>query len=229
MNKVKQIGSLIMGSALALALVAGGASASAADKKAATSGFLDAKVEAKLKDSRLKDDRHVHRWLSRDLNGKNYHAIMVDRTIYYPAPNPGPQVSSSTLDAIAQHLTYTLKSKLGDGMSVVDKAGPGVLRMQPALTSVTAEKEGMSAVDILPVALLFHAAKSASGSSNYETKAHLEVRVTDSVSGDYVAAVKMDLEGKTIDKDASMSLADVQKVLDQAANDGANTIIKALH
>ena len=111
---------------------------------------------------------------------------------------------------------------------MVDKAGPGVLRLQPAFTAVTVEKEGMSAVDVLPVALLFHAAKSASGSSNHETKAQLEVRITDSASGDDRAAVKMDLEGKNIDKDAQLSLEDIQKVLDKAAADGASTIIKAM-
>ena len=226
MLNLKQAGSLFIGSLLVIGTW--GLSASAADEKAASSGFLDAKVEAKMKEVKLDSGRKVTRWFSRDLNGKNYTAIMVDRAIYYPAPNPGPQVSSSTLDAIAQHLTYTLKTRLGKGVSVVDKAGPGVLRLQPAFTAVTVEKEGMSAVDVLPVALLFHAAKSASGSSNYETRAQLEVRITDSASGDYRAAVKTDLEGKKIDKDAQLSLADIQKVLDKAAADGASTIIKAM-
>jgi hypothetical protein len=226
MLSLKRAGSLFIGSLLVIGTW--GMSASAADEKAASSGFLDAKVEAKMKEVKLDSGRKVTRWISRDLNGKNYTAIMVDRAIYYPAPHPGPQVSSSTLDAIAQHLTYTLKTRLGEGVSVVDKAGPGVLRLQPAFTAVTVEKEGMSAVDVLPVALLFHAARSASGSSNYETKAQLEVRITDSASGDYRAAVKTDLEGKKIDKDAQLSLEDVQKALDKAAADGASTIIKAM-
>ncbi len=226
MLSLKQAGSLFIGSLLVIGTW--GLPASAADEKAASSGFLDASIEAKMKKLRLDSGRDVTRWISRDLNGKNYTAIMVDRAIYFPAPHPGPQVSSSTLDAIAQHLTYTLKTRLGEGVSVVDKAGPGVLRLQPAFTAVTVEKEGMSAVDILPVALLFHAAKSASGSSNYETKAQLEVRITDSASGDYRAAVKMDLEGKKIDKGAQLSLEDIQKVLDKAAADGASTIIKAM-
>jgi hypothetical protein len=228
MTILNKLGSLALGSALVLGLTTIGTSAIAADKEDASSGFLDAKVEAKLKQAKLKDGWHVDRWESREFSGKKYKSIMVDRVIFYPAPHPGPEVTSSTLDAIAQHLTYTLKSKLGDGVTVVDKAGPGVLRMQPALTSVSVKKEGMSAVDILPVALLFHAAKSASGDSKYDTKVHLEVRLTDSVSGDYVAAVKMDLKGKTLTKGDNMSLADVQKVLDQAASDGASTIISAL-
>jgi len=226
MLSLKQVGSLVIGSLLVIGTWS--LPATAADEKAASSGFLEASVEAKMKKVRLDSGRDVTRWISGDLTGKNYTAIMVDRAIYFPAPHPGPQVSSSTLDAIAQHLTYTLKTRLGDGVSVVDKAGPGVLRLQPAFTAVTVEKQGLSAVDVLPIALLFHAAKSASGSSNYETNAQLEVRITDSVSGDYRAAVKMDLEGKNIDKGVQLSLEDVQKVLDKAAADGASTIIKAM-
>jgi hypothetical protein len=228
MYQSKQARSLISGTALIMVMSVLGLSAHAADKSAPASGFLDATVEARMKPARLEDGRHVDRWMGSKFNGKKYTAIMIDRAIFYPAPHPGPEVSSSTLAAIADHLTYTLKTKLGDGISIVDKAGPGVLRMQPALTSVTVDKEGMSAVDILPIALLFHAAKSASGSSSFTTKVHLEVRIVDSISGADVAAVKMDLKGKTINKDAMLSLADVQEALDKAAADGAKTVISAL-
>lgn len=145
MPSLKQAGSLLIGTLLVIGTWS--LPVAAADEKAASSGFLDASVEAKMKKLRLDSGRDVTRWISRDLNGKNYTAIMVDRAIFYPAPHPGPQVSSSTLDAIAQHLTYTLKTRLGEGVSVVDKAGPGVLRLQPAFTAITVDKEGMSAVD----------------------------------------------------------------------------------
>ena len=36
---------------------------------------------------------------------------MVDRVIFYPSPHPGPQISSSTLDAIADHLAQDNKGR----------------------------------------------------------------------------------------------------------------------
>jgi hypothetical protein len=200
----------------------------AADQPAAVSGFLDPQVQARLQKEKLSDGRHVMRWISSSVNRKNYKAVMVDRAIYYPQPTPGPQISSSTLAAITDHLTYTLKSKLGEGVSVVDKAGPGVLRIQPAFTAVSVEKEGMSAADIIPIHLLFTAAKHASGSADYDTKAQLEVRITDSVSGAYMGAATMNMKGKTINKDAQLTLVDVQKSLDEVAGDGAQAISTAL-
>jgi len=220
----------ITGLLLAMTIGLWGLGAAAADDKAASSGYLDSAVEAKLKKTKLGSGRHVDRWVSDDMNGENYQSVMVDRVIYYPSPQPGPQVSSSTLDAIADYLTQTLRDDLDSAaVNVVDKAGPGVLRVQPAFTTVTVEKEGMSAADIIPIHLLFTAAKHASGSAGFETRALLEVRVTDSVSGDYRGAVKMNLGGEKIKKDAKLSLKDVQKVLDRAATDGAHSLHEALH
>ena len=200
----------------------------AADQPVAASGFLDSEVQARLQKVKLADGRHVMRWISNSVNSKNYKAVMVDRAIYYPQPTPSPQISSSTLAAITDHLTYTLKAKLGEGVSVVDKAGRGVLRIQPAFTAVTVKKEGMSAADVIPIHLLFTAAKHASGSADYDTKAQLEIRITDSVSGASMAAATMSMEGKSINKGAQLTLADVQKSLDEVASDGAHSIGAAL-
>ena len=220
----------LIGLLLAMTIGLWGGGAGAAEGKATSSGYLDATVEAKLMKTRLASGRHVDRWVGYDMNGKNYQSVMVDRVIYYPSPQPGPQVSSSTLDAIADYLTQTLRDDLDRaGVNVLDKAGPGVLRVQPAFTTVTVEKEGMSAADIIPIHLLFTAAKHASGSAGFETRALLEVRITDSVSGDYQGAVKMNLEGEKMKKDEQLRLKDVQEVLDTAAKDGAHALHEALH
>ena len=200
-----------------------------AGEGAPSSGFLAPAVEAKLSEVKLADDRKVKRWISADMTSANYKAVMVDRVIFYPAPNPGPQVSSSTLEAIAGYLTDSLRKKIGENVTVTDTAGPGVLRMQPAITAVVVKKEGLSAKDIIPVHLLFSAASAASGHMDEDVTAMIEVRVTDSVSGDYRAAVKMDLPGKKLkNKSAKLSLQDFQKSLDTGAAGGAAAIHDAL-
>jgi hypothetical protein len=217
---------LVTGLAL---LLAGSLSAGvqAADNK--SSGFLSPSIEAKLQKGKLANGNAVMRWVSSELNSRDYQAIMVDRIIFYPTPNPGPQISSSTLDAIAQHLTYTLRQKIGAKIPVVDKAGPGVLRMQAAITAVTAKKEGLSAKDILPVHLLFSAATSASGKMNEDVVARVEARVTDSVSGQMRAAAIVTLEGKQLQgKKDQLQLQDLQQALDTAASDSAATLHNAM-
>ena len=218
--------SLVTGLALLLAgVLSAGVQAGSHSK---SSGFLEPGIEAKLKKGKLANGNSVQRWVSSKTNSKNYQAIMVDRVIFFPAPSPGPQISSSTLDAIAEHLTYNLRQKIGDKVPVVDKAGPGVLRMQAAITAVTAEA-GMSALDVVPVHLLFSAASSAAGTKDEDVTAMIEVRVTDSVSGEQRAAAKMSLEGKKLSgKKDQLQLSDLQATLDTADDDGARTMHDAL-
>lgn len=194
-----------------------------------SSGFLPPAVESKLSEVKLADGRKVERWISPDTTSANYKAVMVDRVIFYPAPNPGPQVSSSTLDAVAQYLTDALRKKLGEKLTVTDTAGPGVLRMQPAITAVTVKKEGLSVKDIVPVHLLFSAATAATGHMDEDVTAMIEVRVTDSVSGDYRAAAQLDLEGQQLEnKTQQLTLEDLQKSLASGATAGAAAISDAL-
>ncbi len=132
-------------------------------------------------------------------------------------------------EAIAGYLTDSLRKNIGENVKVTDTAGPGVLRMQPAITAVVVKKEGLSAKDIIPVHLLFSAASAASGHMDEDVTAMIEVRVTDSVSGDYRAAVKLDLSGQKLkNKSAQLTLQDFQKSLDTGAAGGATAIQDAL-
>lgn len=219
--------SLVAGLIVAVAGVSSGIAT--AGESVPSSGFISPAVESKLKEVKLSDHRTVQRWISADMTRANYKAVMVDRVIFYPAPNPGPQVSSSTLEDIADYLTDALRKQLGKKVTVSDTAGPGILRMQPAITAVVVKKQGLSAKDIIPVHLLFSAAKAASGHTDDDVTAMIEVRVTDSVSGNYRAAVKMGLKGNKIkDKTDQLTLRDLQKALDAGAAGGAKAIQEAL-
>lgn len=200
-----------------------------ADEEMPSSGFLPAAMEGKLEQVELSDGRKAMRWISPELTKANYDAVMVDRMIYYPAPNPGPQVSSSALQGIADYLTEALRKHLATSVKVVDKAGPRVLRMQPAITAVVIEQEGLSVKDVVPVHLLFSAAKAATGKMAEDVKAMVEVRITDSMTRDYRAAVKMDIKGEQLkgEKD-QLTVDDFKKALDKRAEVGANAVREAL-
>jgi hypothetical protein len=115
-------------------------------------------------------------------------------------------------------------------MTVVDKAGPGVLRMQPAMTAVVVKKKGLSVMDILPVHLAFTAATAATGNMNEVVTAMIEVRITDSISKDYEAAIKLAIKSNTqLDNDTDqLTLKDFELALDQGATRAASALEKAL-
>lgn len=206
------------------------AAAAVANETTESSGFIDPAIEPELSAKKLPDGREFQHWRSPQTTPENYQSIMVDRVIFYPAPHPGPQISSSTLESIADYLTRTLRQKVGAKVTLVDKAGPGVLRLQAAITSVTVKEEGINKpTDVLPVMLVFSAASSAAGTKDEDVTAVLELRATDSVSGEYRAAGVMKLEGEQLEgRKDELQLKDMQHVLDQAAGDSAHVIENSL-
>ncbi len=192
---------------------------------AKSSGFLQPGIEAKLVKSKMPDGREIKVWMSPELSKKNYQGIMVDSVAFYPAPSPGPQISSSTLDGIVAYSTKVLRDRFGGKLNLVNEAGPGVVRVQAVYTAVTAKKEGLSAMDVIPVHFLFSAAKSAAGEEDMDVTAYLELRIVDSVSGDYRAAAKLELTGEQLENDKdNIMLKDLQKSIDAAASGGAQIL-----
>lgn len=195
----------------------------------AGSGFLSSDIEAKMTKTSLASGREVDLWLSPELKSGGYKAAMVDRMTIYPAPNPGPQISSSTLEAVVDYSTEMMRKFIGEKISVQDTAGPGVLRVQAVFTSVATKKEGLTAKDILPIHLLFSAAEAATGNMDMEVTVRVEARITDSVTGAVLGASKSKLTGEKLkNSEQQLELANVQKILEKAAQDGAGFLGEAV-
>jgi hypothetical protein len=215
--------------AAGLITVLAGNTAVAADDPP-TSGFIPPAVASKMTKVKVDDKHDAMRWVSTDLTGQKYQALMIDPVIFYPAPDPSPQVSSSVLEKIGKYLTDSLRRQMGAHMKVVDQAGPGVLRLQPAMTAVTVKKKGLSPLDVLPIHLAFTAATAATGNMDETVHAMIEVRITDSVSKDYEGAISLSLESNTkLDNDKDqLTLKDFSTALDQGATRATGVFEKLL-
>jgi len=110
-----------MATALVGAVVISSGITYAADLGGKSSGFLDPSIESQMQQVEIGDGTKVMRWKSPALAAGDYQAVMIDRVIFYPAPNPGPQASSKTLEEIADYLTDALRRDLGKDVKVVDK------------------------------------------------------------------------------------------------------------
>lgn len=148
--------------------------------------------------------------------------IMLDRVVWYPAPKPGPQVRSEVLMQLAKYYNEKLVDEINKtGATVVDKPGPGVIRMSPAFTGVEVAAEGMKAYEAIPVAAVFSAAKAAAGKRDRVVEVYLEVKATDSRSGELLAAsIRKGIGTKKIKgKEEQMTLEQSRPILDQFISD----------
>ena len=83
------------------------------------------------------------RWISPSLKKGQYTALMIDPVTYYPAAQPSSQVSQKTLQEIPTYLVQQVSRSLGSDIQIVQKPGPGVLRLRAAITGVDTPTEGL--------------------------------------------------------------------------------------
>ena len=125
----------------------------------------------------------IARAVNPSFRAQNYYAILIDPVIFYPEPQPTDKVSMADLDAIRAYINQALYTQLGKTVRVVDKAGPGVLRLRVAITSVSTQETSLKAYQYIPIAFIVTKAADAAKGTPEEGKLFVESELSDSVTG----------------------------------------------
>jgi Protein of unknown function (DUF3313) len=126
------------------------------------SGFL--RDYSDLQETQDAQGKTIRAWVSPKLTPANYDAILLDPLVFYPEPRPSPQVSAETLHQMLAYSNDTYKRALSQRFRVVDRAGPGVLRIRVAFSGVAAQAEGLKPYQYVPIAFVATmAARAATG------------------------------------------------------------------
>ena len=163
------------------------------------------------------------RWISKKIAEKGYHSVILEKSVLYPEPKSSAQVSKTVL----QQLSWTVDKAINDAaegtFKIVKNPGEGVLRIRPAITGVVHRMEGMQPLEILPVALVLGVGKAVAGTRDRDVNVFLEVEVTDSQTGELLAAAVRKGEGVQLENDAEqltmVHLNDMVKRWEEDASD----------
>ena len=207
----------LTGMALAASVLANQALADDKKDLGAPSGFLKDTTYASMEEVRSPSGERARRWVAPGISFAQYDAVMVDKTVFHPAPQPTEQLGMATLNQIAAALDEAFRRELQTVVRVVDKPGPNVLRMRPAVTAAAAKDEDLKPYQLLPVAFVL-----TMGQTTKRAVLALEYEVTDTATGQLVAAGMREGEGaklKTV-KD-TLTLEQMQPAIDAWAKDAA--------
>jgi hypothetical protein len=150
------------------------------------SGFL--RDYSNLVETRDAQGEPFRSWASPKLTPAKYHSLLIDPLVFYPEPRPSEQVSAETLQQILDYSSEVHKRSITDRFRVVDRAGPGVVRIRTAITGVLAQREGIKPYQLIPIALIATmASRAAKGGAPRRAFIEVETEATDSVTGELLA------------------------------------------
>lgn len=216
----KMIGQLAA-SALIMALLSQGAMAG--DDK--YSGYLGKSYYDKMEKVDLKSGLKAKRWVSKSFNSDDYDTAVIDTVILYPELKPSAQVSAEVLQEMSAELTKLLRTKIGTKVTVVDAPQKGAVKVSAALTGVVTDDENLKPYEVIPVAAIFAAASKAKGNRDQEVHVFLEVKVTDSMSGETLLALVREVDGEKLkDKKEQLTMKHVQTNLEQISSDAQSSL-----
>lgn len=189
------------------------------------SGYLGPEVYKKLEEVEIRDGVVARRWIGPKLSFANYKKVLIEEVVLHPKPEPTPQVSEETLDKVTDYVTLKLVDKIGAILELTFDPGPDVVRVEAAITGVEITTEGFQTRELVPVAAIFGGIKAITGNRNQDVLVFLEVKITDSVSGEMIGALVRRIEGKQLEgvRD-ELQLEDLEESLDHASSDGQAAI-----
>ena len=201
----------------ALALLAGPAGAQDKPAPQQNSGFL--MDYSKL--TPAPNNPNARRWINKDFDFKPYQQILLDPVEVWVSPTSQYKGSSpDVLKRMSDSFTNAFKKALQPGYQLVDKPGPGVLRITLAITGVNLVKPGFKPQDILPVVFLFRAVSGADQAKSVVLTA--EMRVVDPKDNVVAAAVATGTSDKTIAEKQDITWKDLESISDQWAKNLRN-------
>lgn len=182
------------------------------------SGFLS--DYSQLQPAQSASGSPVMRWVSPDFKLQSYSSVLVEKPLFYPAPQPSEQVSQQTLDEIANYLQQAMQLELAGRMRIVNQADQDTLVLRSAITAVSLSAEGLKVYEVVPIALVAAAASTAAGTRDLNSEIYVELEAIDGRSSQPMARVVRKGHGLQLENDSSqLQLEDIKPVLDTWAKD----------
>ena len=143
------------------------------------------------------------RYVSPRLNPASYHAVIVEPLTMYPKAEPTDQLSQATIDQIRSYGTTCLKQAIASRVRVVDTPGPGVVKLNVAVTGVASTAEGLKPYQVVPMAFVATMAVNTVAGAPQQAKLLVEAIATDSVSGEVLSKSVRTHTGERLQRVAS--------------------------
>lgn len=210
-------------SALAAALVLGGCAATSRAPGVERSGFLGVDYDL-LKPGN--DQQAQLRYVRPGADWAAYHKILLDPvTIWKGKESSGQGISAHDEQILVNYFYSVIRGALEkEGLKLVSLPEAGTLRVQVAVTKANEANVALNVVStVVPqLRLVSSLDQLATGKPAFVGEGQVEVKVTDALTGELLAAgIDHRVGGKTLDASTFQSWGDVEAMMRLWADHGA--------
>ncbi|NRD73412.1 DUF3313 family protein [Shewanella sp. VB17] len=177
------------------------------------------------------DDRVGVQWVSNTIKPHDYTALMVPKVELKQDLTQDKQIPKSVLDNLANVITDQLRKNISIPMTVVDKAGPHVARINIRISRATTEARDLALTEMTPVGAVIGSIKMAAGTRDKTARIIIEVHIVDSVTSERLAGrVSAIIAPAALENDEShLNYEQIRKDVDNFVNDTRMFIESAAH
>ncbi len=165
------------------------------------------------------------RYVNPNANWTQYPKIVIDPVTFWGGDTT--KVPAADQRALTDYFYQVLHEELGKKFQIVDQAGPGVMKLQMALTDAEGATPGLRTVSmIVPQARALNTLKyAATGTYSFIGGARAEAKITDAVSGQLLAeAVDRRVGGGSVEAAAQWKWGDAENAMKAWATQTADRL-----
>ncbi|MGR9073497.1 MAG: DUF3313 domain-containing protein [Gammaproteobacteria bacterium] len=156
------------------------------------------------------------RYINPSAQWTNYDKIQIHPVTFWGGESTS--VSAADQQTLVNFFSQELKEQLGEKFQIVDQAGPGVMKLTVAMTDAETATPVLRSISmIVPQARVLSSLKYlATGSFPFVGGAQAEARITDSVSGELLAAsVDQRIGGGSLTSGFQWQWGDAENVIEK--------------
>jgi hypothetical protein len=162
------------------------------------------------------ENRAGLRYMASGVNWSQYTKVLISPVAFYGGSNS--KVSAGDQQALTNYMYQALVKAVGEKFPLVDTPGPGVMRLQVALTDVTGATPGLRTLSMaIPQARALATLKYvATGTYPFVGSAEAEGLVLDSVTGKVLAgALDRRVGGGSVTTAAQWTMGDAESAMNK--------------
>ena len=170
-------------------------------------------------------DQASLRYINSSVQWSQYNKVMLEPVTFWGGDTT--KVSAADQQMLCNYLYQALHEELGKKFQLVEGAGPGVMRLQAALTDAEAATPGLRTISmVVPQARTLNTLKyAATGTYAFVGGAEAEAKLTDSVSGEILGEwVDKRIGGGSLETAAQWQWGDAENAMKAWATTAADKL-----